>query len=126
LASSTKKREGKVRSSSSLGLILDLIISFVIIFTIIIGVAVPSPRFFHSGRRKRWVDCGLGGLKTHRSAHFTLTLLQVRKPLTHLLMTLTDKGIVGSAHGYESLEALDKNVLFLPPMSSSFGGLWSS
>jgi hypothetical protein len=126
LASSTKKREGKVRSSSSLRLILDLIISFIIIFTIIIGIAVPSPRVFHSGRRKMRVDRGLVGLKTHGSVHFTLALLQVRKPLTHLLMRLVDKGVVGSAHGYESLEVLDKNVLFLPPASSSSGGLRSN
>jgi hypothetical protein len=75
LASSTKKREGK--ATSSLRLLLDLIIDFVIVFTIVIGVAVPSPRVFHNGRRKRRVDCGLEGLKTHGSAHFTLTLLQV-------------------------------------------------
>jgi hypothetical protein len=62
LASSTIKREGKVRSS--LGLFINLIIGFVIAFTIIVGDAVPSPRAFHSGRRKRSVDCGLEGLKT--------------------------------------------------------------
>jgi hypothetical protein len=120
LASSTKKREGKVRSS--FGLFFDLIIGF----TIIVSDAVPSPRAFHSGRRKRSVDCGLGGLKTHRSAHFTLALHQLRKPLTHLLMRLMDKGVVGSANGYESLEAFDKNVLFLPSMSRSSGGLRST
>jgi hypothetical protein len=73
LASSTKKREGKARSS--LGLLLDLIIGFIIIFTIVIGVVVPSSRDFHSRRRERRVDYGLGGLKTHGSAHFTLALL---------------------------------------------------
>jgi hypothetical protein len=41
-------------------------------------------------------------------------------------MRLVDKGVVGSAHGYESLEILDKNVLFLPPASSSSGGLRSN
>jgi hypothetical protein len=100
LESSTKKREGKARYS--LRLLLDLIIGFIIVFTIFIGVVVPSLRVFHSGRRKRRVDCGLGGLKTHGSVHFALALLQVRKSLTHLLMRLTDKGVVGSSHGYES------------------------
>jgi hypothetical protein len=96
---------------SSLGLLLDLLIGFIIDFTIIVGIAVPSPRAFHSGRRKRSVDGGLGSLKAHGSAHFALTLLQVRKPLAYLLMRLTDKGIVGAAHRDESLEALAKNVL---------------
>jgi hypothetical protein len=105
---------------------LDLIISSVIIFTIIVGVVVPSPRVFHSGRRKRRVDCGLGGLKIHRSAHFALALLQMRKPLAHLLMRLVDKGIIGAAHRDEGLEALDKNILLLAPMSGSPGGLRSS
>jgi hypothetical protein len=73
LASSTKKREGNERSS--LGLLLDLIIGFIIIFTIIVDDAVPSPRVFHSGRRKRRVDCGLRGLKTHGCAHFAPALL---------------------------------------------------
>jgi hypothetical protein len=52
---------------SSLRLFLDLII--------IVGVAVPSPRIFHSGRRKRRVDYGRGGLKTHGNSHLTLALL---------------------------------------------------
>jgi hypothetical protein len=65
LASNTKKREGKVVPS------LELLI----VIIIIIGVAVPSPRIFHSWRRKRGVDCGLGGLKTHGSVHLTLALL---------------------------------------------------
>jgi hypothetical protein len=52
---------------------LDLII--VIVFTIIISIAIPSPRVFHNGRRKRRKDCGLGGLKTHGSAHLALALL---------------------------------------------------
>jgi hypothetical protein len=59
LASNTKKREGK--TVSSLGLLLDLII--VVVFTIIVGVVVPIPRVFYSGRRKRRVDCEVGGLK---------------------------------------------------------------
>jgi hypothetical protein len=50
---------------SSLGLLLDLIIVvvFTIIFTIIVGVVVPISRVFYSGRRKRRVDCEVGGLK---------------------------------------------------------------
>jgi hypothetical protein len=111
---------------SSLGLLLDLIIDFIIIFTIIISVEVPSPMIFHIGKRKRRVDCVLGGLKTHSSAYFALTLLQVRKHLAHLLMRLTDKGIIGAAHRDESLEALDKNVLLLAPTSGNSGGLKSS
>jgi hypothetical protein len=111
---------------SSLRLLLDLIIGFVIIFTIIIGVAVPSPRVFYSERRKWRVDCGLRDLKTHRSAHFALALLQMRKPLAHLLMRLADKGVVGAAPRDESFEAFDKNVLLLAPMSGSSGGLRSS
>jgi hypothetical protein len=63
LALSTKKREGKEKSS--LKLLSDLIFSIIIVFIIIIGVAVPSPRVFHSGRRKRWIDYGLRVLKTH-------------------------------------------------------------
>jgi hypothetical protein len=124
LASNTKKREGK--AASSLGLLLDLIIGFIFVLTIIVGIAVPSPRVFDSGRRKRRVDYGLGGLKTHRSAHFALALLQMRKPLAHLLMRLADKGVVGVAHRDESLEALDKNVLLLAPTSASSKRLRSS
>jgi hypothetical protein len=71
LASNTKKREWK--AASLLRLLLDLII--VIVFTIIISIAIPSPRVFHNGRRKRRKDCGLGGLKTHGSAHLALALL---------------------------------------------------
>jgi hypothetical protein len=108
---------------SSLGLLLDLIIGFIFIFTIIIGVAVPSPRAFHIGRRKRRVDYGLGGLKAHRSAHFMLALLQMRKPQAHLLMRPTDKGVIGVAHRDESVEALDKNVLLLAPTSGNSGRL---
>jgi hypothetical protein len=119
LASSTKKREGKVRSS------LKLLFDLIIVFTIIFGVAIPSPRVFHSWRRKRRVDCGLGGLKNHGSAHFALALIQVRKPLSHLLMRLSDKGVIGATHGDESLESLNKNILFLALTSSSSGGLKS-
>jgi hypothetical protein len=122
LASNTKKREGK--AAPLLGLLLDLIV--VIVFTIIVSIIVPSPRVFHSRRRKRRVDCGLGGLKTHRSVHFTLALLQMRKSLTHLLVRLTDKGVVGAAHRDESFEALNNNVLLLAPMSDSSGRLRSS
>jgi hypothetical protein len=50
----------------------------------------------------------------------------VRKPLAHLLLRLTDKSVVGTAHGDEGLEALDKNVLLLAPMSGSSRGLRSS
>jgi hypothetical protein len=124
LASSTKKEEGK--PMSSLRLLLDLINGFVIVFTIVVDVAVPSLRVFHNGRRKRRVDGGLRGLKTHGSTHFTLTLLQVRKPLAHLLMRLMDKGVVGVAHRDENLEALDKNVMLLALMSGNSGGLRSS
>jgi hypothetical protein len=61
--------------------------------------------------------------KTHGSAHFTLALLHVRKPLTHLLMRLSDEGVVGPAHRDEGLEALENDVLFLVQMSSSSAGL---
>jgi hypothetical protein len=122
LASNTKKREGK--TASSLRLLFDLII--IVFFTIVVSVAVPSPRVFYSGRRKRRVDYGLGGLKTHRSAHFTLALLQVRKHLAHLLVRLMDKGVIGAAHGDEGLKAIDKNILLLVPMSGSSRRLRSS
>jgi hypothetical protein len=79
LASNTKKREGKARSS------LRLFFNFVVV-VVFFGVAVPSPWFFHSWRRKRRVDNWLRGLKTHRSAHLALALLKSRKPLAHLLM----------------------------------------
>jgi hypothetical protein len=69
LASNSKKRRRK-KAKSSLGFFFDLII-----IVIYFGVAVPSPWVFHNWRRKRWVDDWLGGLKTHRSAHLTLTLL---------------------------------------------------
>jgi hypothetical protein len=119
LASSTTKREGKVRPSLRL-----FIIGLIDAITIIVdgGVAVPSPRDFHTRRR---IDCGLGVLKTHGSVYFTLALLQVRKPLTHLLMRLSDKGVIGSTHGDESLETLEKDVLFLAPTSSCSRGLES-
>jgi hypothetical protein len=71
LASNTKKREGKA-TTTSLGFRFNL---FIIVFIIAFGVAVPSPRVFHSGRRKRRVDDGLESLKTHRSAHLSLMLL---------------------------------------------------
>jgi hypothetical protein len=84
LASSTKKREGKIESS--LGFLLDVIIITVFIFFINISVAVPSPRIFHRGRRKRRVDDWLRGLKTHRCAYLTLVLFKRGKMLTHLLV----------------------------------------
>jgi hypothetical protein len=79
LTSNTKKREGKIKSS------LRFFFELVVIVVISVGVAVPSPRVLHSWRRKRWVDNGLGGLKTHRCTHLTLALLKSRKSLTHLL-----------------------------------------
>jgi hypothetical protein len=39
--------------------------------------------------------------------------------MAHLLVRLTDKSIVGAAHGYQGLEAPDKNILHLASMSSS-------
>jgi hypothetical protein len=56
---------------TSLRLLFDLFITVVVI----IVATVPSPRVFHSRRRKRRVDSGLEGLKTHGSAHLALTLL---------------------------------------------------
>jgi thiosulfate reductase cytochrome b subunit len=76
LASNTKKREGK--TTSSLKLLFNV---FIIVIVIAFGIAVPSPRVFHSWRR---IDNRLGGLKTHRSVHLALALLKSRKPLTHL------------------------------------------
>jgi hypothetical protein len=73
LASTTKKREGK--ATTSLGLLFNLFIIIVIVFIIVFSIAVPSPRVFHHWRRKRRVDDGLGGLKTHISAHLALMLL---------------------------------------------------
>jgi hypothetical protein len=118
LASNTKKRERKI--ASSLGLFFNLIVVIIfIIFTIIVGVAVPSPKVFYRERRKRRMDDRLGDLKAHRRAYFTLALLQTRKHLAHLLVRLMDKSVVGAAHGDEGLETLDENVLLLPPMSGS-------
>jgi hypothetical protein len=81
LASNTKKREGK--TTSSLGLLFNV---FIIVVIIAFNVAVPSPRVFHSWRRKRRVYDWLEGFKTPRSAHLTPALLKSRKPLDHLLM----------------------------------------
>jgi hypothetical protein len=67
LASNTKKREGKIRSS------LRLFFNLVVI-VITFGIEVPSPWVFHSSRRKRRVDDWLGGLKTHRSVPLALVL----------------------------------------------------
>jgi hypothetical protein len=82
LASNTKKREGK--AMSSLGVFFNLVIFFFAIFTS--GVAVPRPRVFHSWKRKREIDDGLGGLKTHRCMHLVLALLKHGKSLSHLLV----------------------------------------
>jgi hypothetical protein len=110
LASNTKKRERK--TTSSLGLFFNLII--IVIFIIAFGVAVPSPRIFYRGRRKRKIDDWLEDLKAHRRAYFALALLQSRKPLAHLLVRLADRSIVGAAHGNENLEALMRMFCFLP------------
>jgi hypothetical protein len=106
LASNTKKREGKVVSSLRLLFNLIIVVVFIIVFTI--------------------VDDGLNDRKTHRRAYFMLALLQVRKPLAHMLVRLTDMGVVGAAHRDEGLEALDKNVLLLAPMSGISRRLRSS
>jgi Na+/proline symporter len=71
LASNTKKSEEKVTTSLRLFFNLFIIVVFIIAFC----VAVLGPWIFHSGRRKRRVDDGLGALKTHRSVHLSLTLL---------------------------------------------------
>jgi hypothetical protein len=64
LASNTKKREGKIESSLRVFFFnLVVVVFFFAVFTF--GVAVPCPRVFYSWRRKRWIDDGLGGLKTH-------------------------------------------------------------
>jgi hypothetical protein len=63
---------------------LDLILGIIIVFIIVIDIAVPIPRVFHSGRRKRRVDRGLRVRKTHGGAHLTLTFLELSKPMTHL------------------------------------------
>jgi Na+/phosphate symporter len=119
LASNTKKREGKTTSSLGLFFNLIIIIVFIIIFTIVVGIVVPSLRVFYHGRRKWRIDDRLRDLKAHRSAYFALALLQMRKPLAHLLVRLVDKSVVGAAHGDEGLKALDKNVMLLAPTSGS-------
>jgi hypothetical protein len=58
---------------SSLELLLDLII--IVVFITIIDIVIPSPRVFHNERRKRRIDRGLGGLKTHGRTHLMLALL---------------------------------------------------
>jgi hypothetical protein len=122
LASSIKKREQK--AVSSLEFLLDVIIIIIVfIFFNNISVAAPSPRIFHRGRRKRRVDYGLGGLKTHGRAHLVLALLWVGESLAHLLMRLTNESFVGATHRYKSPDALDKNILLFAPMRSSPGGL---
>jgi hypothetical protein len=114
------------KKESSLGLFSNLIIIIIVIFIIAFGIAVPSPRVFYHGRRKRRIDDQLGDFKAHRRAYFALVLLQTRKPLAHLLVRLTNKSVVGVAHGNESLEALDENVWLLAPMSGCSRRLRSS
>jgi hypothetical protein len=57
----------------SLGFFLDLVIIIAVV-AIAFGIVEPSPWVFHYWTRKRRVDDGLGGLKSHRSAHLALTL----------------------------------------------------
>jgi uncharacterized membrane protein len=86
LASNTKKREGKAMSSLGV-LFFNLIIVVIFFFFFVIfasGVAVPHPRVFHGWRRKRGIDDGLRGLKTHRRVHLALALFKRGKSLTHL------------------------------------------
>jgi hypothetical protein len=73
---------------------------FVVVFiiTVVVFIAVPCPRVFHNRRRKSRIDCRRGVLKSHGSAHFALALLQVWKPLAHLMMRLSDEGFIGLAH----------------------------
>jgi hypothetical protein len=96
LASNTKKRERKTVTSLELFFNLIIIVVFIIIFTIIVGVAVPSPRVFYRGRRKRRIDDRLQELKAHKSSYFAMALLQMRKPLAHLLVRHADKSVVGA------------------------------
>jgi hypothetical protein len=48
---------------SSLGVFFFNLVVVVIFFFAVFasGVMVPRPRVFHSWRRKRWIDDGLGG-----------------------------------------------------------------
>jgi hypothetical protein len=69
LASITKKREGKAKSS------LRFFFDLIVIVTISFGVVVPSPWVFHHWGRKMRIEKGLSGLKTHRRAHLALALL---------------------------------------------------
>jgi hypothetical protein len=85
-----------------------------------------SPPSRQLSRRKRWVDDWLWGLKAHRSAHLTLALPKSRKPLAHLLMRLMDESIIEAAHGDESIEARDEDVVLLAPTSCSTRLLRSS
>jgi hypothetical protein len=71
LASNTKNREGKI--TTSLRSLFNLVI--IVIFIIATDTAVPSPRVFHSRRRKRKAYYGLRGLKTHGSVHLALAFL---------------------------------------------------
>jgi hypothetical protein len=85
LESNSKKREGKAMSSIEVfyfNLIVIIIFFFFAVFTS--DVAVPHPQVFHCWRKKRGIDDGLRGLKTHRRAHLTLALLKRGKLLTHL------------------------------------------
>jgi hypothetical protein len=75
LASNTKKREGKVRSSLELFFVFIIGFFLIAIIITIIAITVPSLRIFHVMRGKRRIDCGLGVRKTHGSVHLALTLL---------------------------------------------------
>jgi uncharacterized membrane protein len=62
LASNTKKRERK--AMYSLGVFFYNLVVIFFLFTVFAsGVVVPCPQVFHSWRRKRGIDDGLGGLK---------------------------------------------------------------
>jgi hypothetical protein len=125
LTSNTKTRKRKL--ASSLKFFPNLIIIIIIVVVIIaFSIAVPSPWVFYRERRKRRIDDRLGDLKAHRRDYFALALLQMRKPLAHLLVRPTDKRVIRAAHGNESIEALDKNVRLLALMSGCSRRLRSS
>jgi hypothetical protein len=67
-----KKREGKAMSSLRVFFFNLIIVVFFFFPVFASGVAVPCPRVFHSWRRKKWIDNGLGGLKTLRCMHLAL------------------------------------------------------
>jgi hypothetical protein len=60
LASNTKKKEGKIMSSLRV-FFFNLVVIVIFFFTVFTsGVTVPCPWVFHSWRRKRGIDDGLG------------------------------------------------------------------